>query len=63
MKTYTVVIKATIQKTIEVRALDEVEARNLALDRFSLLNESDDDIYSEEVLDVDDVTGFERKVA
>lgn len=63
MRTYIVEIRATITKRIEVDALNEDQAIEKASDGFSLLDEDPSDVYSEEVLDCEDVTEFRRRVA
>lgn len=63
MRTYIVEIRATITKRIEVDAVNEDQAVEKASDEFSLLDEDPSDVYSEEVLDCEDVTEFRRRVA
>ena len=62
MRTYIVEIKATITERIEVDALNEDLAVNLASDRFNKSIQTGLP-YSEEVVDLEDVSEFRRKVA
>jgi len=62
MRTYTVAIKATITKVIEVDAPDEDQAVEKASALFTTECDGDED-YSEEIVDWEDVTEFRRKVA
>ena len=63
MKTFTVTIRATITKTVEVDAQHEDEAVESAFEQFDTLNEGYVDTRCDELIDVQDVTQFRRKVA
>ena len=62
MRTYIVEIKATITERIEVDALNEDLAVELASTQFNK-NLHTGLPYSEEVVDLEDVSEFRRKVA
>lgn len=62
MRTYIVEIKATITERIEVDALNEDLAVELASAQFNK-NLHTGLPYSEEVVDLEDVSEFRRKVA
>lgn len=50
MNTYAVVVKATVIKTIEVRADSSDEAEETAHGEFSVLCDSNDECYDQETL-------------
>ena len=62
MKTYIVEIKATITERIEVDALNEALAVELASTQFNKSLHAGR-TYSEEIVDLEDVSEFRRKVA
>ena len=62
MRTYIVEIKATITERIEVDALNEDLAIELASTQFNK-NLRTGLPYSEEIVDLEDVSEFRRKVA
>lgn len=55
MKTYEVIIKATIYKTITVKAENEDEAYIQAHERFSVLNDDTPERYEQETIDIEEV--------
>lgn len=62
MKTYNVTIRAIITKTLEVDAHCEEDAIREAHERFDTKPDNDES-YDEEMLDIEDVTQYRRKVA
>lgn len=62
MRTYIVEIKATITERIEVDALNEDLAVELASEQFNKSLRTSLP-YSEEIVDLEDVSEFRRKVA
>ena len=54
-KTYKVVIRATLVKTVTVEALDEAAAIDAAHQEFSVLNTGEDEDYEQETLGVREV--------
>ena len=52
MKTYDVTIRATVTKTLTIRAATEEEAIDEAHSEFTLVCDGGDEAYSEDVLDV-----------
>ena len=54
MKTYAVVIRATITKTILVDAEDEMQASELAHQDFTVECEDDDENYEQDTLSVEE---------
>ncbi len=55
MKTYEVIIKATIYKTITVKAENEDEAYIQAHERFSVLNDDTPEQYEQDSVGIEEV--------
>jgi hypothetical protein len=55
MRTYRVTIRATVTKTLTVKAENEDDAYVAAHEEFSVLNTGDDEDYDEETLEVKEV--------
>ena len=62
LRTYVVEITATVVKQFEICANDEDEAVELASEKFNL-NLEPEDKYCVEITDLDEVTGYRRRVA
>lgn len=54
MKQYSVTIRATITKTLLVEAENEQAATEQAHERFSVLNDGNDESYDQECLDIEE---------
>ena len=55
MKTYAVMIKATVRKTIEVRAESIAEAEDTAHDFFSVVNNGEEESYDQETISTKEI--------
>ena len=56
MKTFDVVVRATVTKTVRVEAENEDDAYVFANESFSILNDGSDEDYTQEALDISEVT-------
>lgn len=56
MKTYDVVVRATVTKTVRVEAENEDDAYVFANESFSILNDGSDEDYTQEALEISEVT-------
>ena len=56
---YYVTVEATIRKTYKIEADDQGEARNAALERFSVLEEDDTpEYYKQRVIEIEELGSF-----
>lgn len=56
MKTFDVVVRATVTKTVRVEAENEDDAYVFANESFSILNDGSDEDYTQEALEISEVT-------
>ena len=52
MKTYDVVVRATVTKTVRVEAENEDDAYVFANESFSILNDGSDEDYTQEAINI-----------
>lgn len=63
MRIYDVIIEARVRKKIQVEARDADEACEIAHEQFSVLNDDTDEYYTQDTIDVEDVTAFRKERA
>lgn len=63
MRIYDVIIEARVRKKIQVEARDRDEACEIAHEHFSVLNDDADEYYTQDTIDVTDVTEYRKERA